>query len=408
MTDARRERWTQRLGSRALFVVAILVAMGLGFDVGGATVAPAVVDVRRSTVISPVSAMVRAVHVRPGDEVVAGGVLVALDATALDLELALAEAELERVRVAVRARQVDVKDQDFEVGLRLQADAERARVTWSQAQAALRQDEQEQQSLAILIDKNQRLVDERLAGAQELDELQLRSASVRERIVAGRVAVEHARQLQETAEQRFAQWRSRPGHEDALLAPEAAAVRAQEERVKIARWRREQLVLRAPLAGRVEEVLVGAGDVVREGAPLATVFDPAATAVTAWVAEDAAARVHVGDMVTLRSVDGTGLVRRGVVRALGGGIVEVPTRLRLVPGEPLFGRAAHVALDGAGSPVLPGQIFEASFASSPASPHASQPSSSSSSSPLPSSLSPSPVSSPVSSPVPSSPPVEVR
>jgi len=209
-------------------------------------------------------------------------------------------------------------------------------------------------------------VKEQLASAQDLDELRLRRSTLRERVTSTKSAVDEATRLKQTADRRLADWRSRPGHEDALLAPDAAAVLAQQERVKIARWRRDQLLLRAPVRGRVDEVLVGVGDVVREGAVVATVFDTAPTTATAWVAEDAAERVHVGDIATLHANDGTGGLRHGVVRALGGGIVEMPVRLRHVPGEPLFGRAVHVDLDAGGDAPLPGQTFEASFSSSTA------------------------------------------
>jgi len=366
MTDARSGRGTQRLAGRALQIGALGLTLWLGVDVGGAVVAPAVVDVRRSVIPAPMSTTVKAVHARPGDDVAAGATLVELDSAALDLELALAEAELERVRAAVKARQVDVKDQDFEVGLRLQADADRAASSLAQAQSALKQDEQEAASLGALVQKNERLVQEKLASAADLDELRLRSSAVRERSASARAAIEGAQRLKDTADRRFAEWRARPGHEDALLAPDAAAVLAQQERVKIVRWRREQLTLRAPLGGRVDEIGVGVGDSVREGAPLVAVFDTAPSSATAWVAEDAAARVRVGDRATLRSQDGTGAVRQGVVRTLGGGVVELPVRLRAVPGEPQFGRAVHVSLDAGGEAPLPGQIFEASFVSTSA------------------------------------------
>jgi multidrug resistance efflux pump len=118
------------------------------------------------------------------------------------------------------------------------------------------------------------------------------------------------------------------------------------------------------MRGRVDDVVVGVGDVVREGAPVFGVFDVAPTAATAWVAEDAAARVAIGDRVALRSIEGGVALRQGVVRALGGGIVEMPARLSPVPGEASFGRAVFIALDGGDGVPLPGQVFEASFVSS--------------------------------------------
>jgi multidrug resistance efflux pump len=131
--------------------------------------------------------------------------------------------------------------------------------------------------------------------------------------------------------------------------------------VRQARWRKGLLSLRAPVAGRVGQLLAGPDDVVREGAPVALVIDNAPQRATAWIAENAAWRVRAGDAVTLTSTDGQGVKVTGRVRALGGGIVEIPARLQQIPGEPAFGRAAHVDLDAVPEGVLPGQSFEATF-----------------------------------------------
>ena len=134
------------------------------------------------------------------------------------------------------------------------------------------------------------------------------------------------------------------------------------------RFRRDQLRLRAPVSGRVAGLQVGSDDVVREGAPILTVIDTAPTRATAWVIEDSAWRVHVDDVATLRSVDGRGTVLSGRVRALGGGILEMPIRLRQLPGEPAFGRAVYIDLQPVQSstPPLPGQTFEVAFSTSTA------------------------------------------
>jgi multidrug resistance efflux pump len=390
MTEPRpgssvRARPGGRLGARLLWGGSVALAAWLGLDVGGAVVAPALVDVRTAVVPSPTQAVVRRVAVQDGADVRAGDVLVELDGAVIELELALAEAELARVRGAVRARQIDVADQDFEVGLRLQADVDKATLAQATIAATLKQDERELLSIGALVEKNERLVKEQLAGAQDLDELRVRLAAARERVAAAQGELQTATRLKETADRRWSEWRTRTGHEDALVAPDEAAVVAQQERVKLARWRREQLVLRAPFAGRVEHVHVGEGDVVAAGAAVATLLDTAPDEAVAWVAEDAAFRVGVGDVARLRSVDGRGVEYAGVVRALGGGIVELPVRLRQVPGEPAFGRAVHIALattppangaqatdaaatdalaNGAAAP-LAGQTLEATFVSRP-------------------------------------------
>jgi membrane fusion protein, multidrug efflux system len=366
MTEASRSpKGVKRYAGAVLWVVIAAIAALLGVDVGGTLVASALVDVRTSVVAAPLTARVAAVRVVDGDEVKAGDVVVELDSAEIDLELALAEAELHRMKSTVLAREVDVKDQDFEVGLRLQADVDKATLTLSTLAAGLKETRSELQSLTALVEKNEKLVKAQLAVAQDLDELKVRQAALAERVAAAADEQRAAQRLRDTAEKRLAEWRGRAGHERTLTAPDAAAVIAQEARVQQVRFRREQLRLRAPVSGRVAGILVGVDDVAREGAPLLTVIDTAPTRATAWVLEDAAWRVRVGDHATLRSVDGRGLALQGRVRALGGGIVEMPIRLRQIPGEPAFGRAVYLDLEPSTSaPPLPGQTFEAAFSAS--------------------------------------------
>jgi HlyD family secretion protein len=366
MTEASRSpRGIKRFAGAVLWVAIAALAALLGVDVGGTLVASALIDVRTSVVAAPLTARVAAVHVAEGAEVQAGEVIVELASAELDLELALAEAELSRMKSTVRAREIGVKDQDFEVGLRLQADVDKATLTLSTLAAELKATRSELASVTALIEKNEKLVKAQLAVAQDLDALKVRQATLAERAASAADEQRAAQRLRDMAERRLAEWRGRVGHQDALTAPDAAAVVAQEARVQQVRLRREQLRLRAPVSGRVTALHVGVGDVAREGAPVLTVIDTAPTRATAWVLEDAAWRVRVGDRATLRSVDGRGLVLAGRVRALGGGILELPVRLRQLPGEPVFGRAVYIDLEPSptsASP-LPGQTFEVAFSS---------------------------------------------
>ena len=369
MTEAtRRSKGLRRHAGAFLWVVIAVIAALLGVDVGGTLVASALVDVRTAVVAAPLTARVAAVHVVEGAEVKVGDVLVELDSAELDLELALAEAELRRMKSTVLAREVDVKDQDFEVGLRLQADIDKAALTLSTLSAELKETHGELQSLNALIEKNEKLVKAQLAVAQDLDELKVRQAALAERVASAADEQRAAQRLKDTAEGRLAEWRARTGHNDALTAPDIAGVAAQEARIQQVRFRRDQLRLRAPVSGRVAGLQVGSDDVVREGAPILTVIDTAPTRATAWVLEDCAWRVHVDDVATRRSVDGRGTVLSGRVRALGGGILEMPIRLRQIPGEPAFGRAVYIDLQPVPSstPPLPGQTFEVAFSTSTA------------------------------------------
>jgi HlyD family secretion protein len=366
MIDAPSAKGIATHAGAILWVVVAAIAVWLGNDVGGAVVASGLIDVRTSVLSAPQSARIKAVHVREGGEVAAGEVVVELDSAEVDLELALAEAELVRMKSAVVARAVGVKDQDFEVGLRLQADVDKATLALSSLATELKETRSELSSISQLVEKNDKLVKAQLAVAQELDSLKIRQAALAERVAAADDQERAAQRLRDTAERRLAEWRARTGHQDALTAPDVAAVAAQEARVQQVRFRREQLRLRAPMSGRVVTVHVGVDDVAREGGPVLTLMETMPSTATAWVLEDAAWRVHVGDVATLHSVDGRRLTLSGTVRALGGGILEMPVRLRQIPGEPSFGRAVFVDLrPGDAAAALPGQTVEVAFASAP-------------------------------------------
>jgi energy-coupling factor transporter ATP-binding protein EcfA2 len=199
----------------------------------------------------------------------------------------------------------------------------------------------------------------------------VRRGSLAERVAEAQKEKAAAERYEAAASKRLADWRLRHGDDALRTAPDRAAVVAQEERLKAAQAALDRLILRAPLAGLVTTLVVGVGDAVSEGQVLVAVMDGVASQATAWVPEESAWRVHPGDIARLRSVDGRSASLQGRVRALGGGILEGPARLRQLPGEPLFGRAVYIDLDplpvvGAdgGSPApLPGQTYEASFVS---------------------------------------------
>ncbi len=366
MTDAPARKGPAAHAGTILWIVVAVIALWLGNDVGGAVVASGLIDVRTSVLVAPQTARIKSVHVREGGEVTAGDVVVELDSAEVDLELALAEAELVRMKSAVVARAVGVKDQDFEVGLRLQADVDKATLALSSLAAELKETRSELASISQLVDKNEKLVKAQLAVAQELDSLKVRQGALAERVAAADDEERAAKRLRDTAERRLGEWRARTGHQDALTAPDVAAVAAQEARVQQVRFRREQLRLRAPMSGRVVAMHIGVEDVAREGGPVLTLMETTPTTATAWVFEDAAWRVQVGDVATLHSVDGRRLTLTGTVRALGGGILEMPVRLRQIPGEPSFGRAVFVDVrpDDAAA-ALPGQTVEVAFSTAP-------------------------------------------
>lgn len=354
---------------------AVLVAvLALAPGVGTVGVVAASAEVRQATVVAPRTARVVRVAVRPGDTVQAGDVLVELDASGAELDLAVARAELERLRVSVVARELDVRGDDLESAARLAQEAERAAVDLAALQSEEKRDRAQLSQLDELVERQERLVEQKLASAEQRDGLKLQRASLAERVQEYGKLLKAARDHEQAARERLRVWRlarekDGPGGLplEERVAPERAEVAAQKERVRQLEIARGALTLTAPIAGRVAEVLVNDGDTARIDAPVLVLVDDRPLRVVAWVDERAAQRVRVGDKASLRPSDRSGPARSGVVRALAPSIAELPVRFRPVPTQPAFGRAVFIALEaGDGvAPPLPGQAFDVVFVGGP-------------------------------------------
>lgn len=376
MTDAPSPEPQAAPASRAapvsrkvlLWLVWGAVALGvaaLQFDTSAVGRAPATIDGAETLATAPRAARVLKVLVRPGDVVAQGTPLAELATAEVDLEIAVADAELSRLQSAVEAVVLDVRGADFEAGARLEADAERAAVDLAALAAEQKRDAAELATVEELLNKQRELVEKKLASAEQRDQLELRRAALADSVADATAGLAAAKAHAAKADQRLAEWTK--GHssssDDARTAPARASVRAQEERLRQLRAERDALTLRAPITGRVSAVLAVEGAALAGGEVAVRVQDDAANSATAWVDEQGAGKVSVGDRVLLRPTDGRGAERTGVVRALGVGVAELPMRFRQIPGEVSFGRAVFLDLDPvAGAlPPLPGQAFESSF-----------------------------------------------
>lgn len=358
--------------------VVLVAVLALSPGVGTVGVMAASAEVRQATIVAPRTARVVRVAVRPGDTVRTGETLVQLDAGGADLELAVARAELERLRASVVARELDVRGDDLESAARLAQEAERAAVDLAALGSEEKRDRAELAQLDELIARQEHLVEQKLASAEQRDTLKLQRSSLAQRVQEYTKLLKAARDHEQAARERLRTWRAArekagPGGLplEERVAPERAEVAAQEERVRQLELAREALTLTAPLAGRVAEVLVGEGDTARLEAPLLVLVDDHPTRVIAWVDERAARRVRVGDAASLWPSDRSGPARRGVVSALAPSIAELPLRFRPVPTQPAFGRAVFITLaagaddDAGGEPPLPGQAFDVVFSGAP-------------------------------------------
>ena len=368
---ARRQtrRWLRERSPWIAWLVSLVVIVWLGLSVSGGGMAPAVAEVRQVALASPRTARVAAVSVVPGDAVTAEQVLVQMDTSEIDAELAVARAELERLRLEIAAQGISLKEDALETVERLSSEAESTSLALAQIEAAEQRDRSELTQLDEQIGRQQRLVDEKLAAADALNELKLRRSALARTVEEYQRTVGQARARSQAAAQRLAEWRAGkrvgPAAQDSSLeqrlAPYRAAVDSQQERIRQIERTRTRLTLTAPFAGRVGEILLRAGDTAPANATVLTVVDNDPRNAIAYVEQMSAHRVQVGDIALLRPSDGSGPRRSGHVTAVAASISETPMRFRLVPSYPSYCRAVYIALDLLDVPPLPGQAFDVSF-----------------------------------------------
>jgi multidrug resistance efflux pump len=360
----------RRVAPWVVWVAVVGVVLVLAPSVGTVGVVAASAESREATVVAPRTARVLKVMVKPGDVVKAGDALVDLDTSAVDLEIAIAKAELERTKMSAVARELDVRGNDLESAARLAQEAERATVDLAALLSEEKRDKAELAQIDELIARQEQLIAQRLASAEQRDDLKLRRASLAQRVQEYGGLIQTAREHEAAARERLRLWRAArekagPGGLplEERVAPARAEVTAQEERVRQLEMAKAALSLTAPIAGRVAQVLVSEGDTARSEAPILVVVDDKPAQVVAWVDERAASRVRLGERVSVRPSDRSGPPRQGTVRALAPAIAELPARFRPVPTQPAFGRAVYIALDedaSADAP-LPGQAFDVVF-----------------------------------------------
>jgi HlyD family secretion protein len=321
------------------------------------------------------------VSVQPGEQVAPGDVVAALESAFIDAEIAVVTAEFERLRRAVVPQRADW----LEPVQRLSGEVERAAVELEQIRAEEGRDRAALEQVNAQVQRQRELLAERLVTSDQLHELLLQQASLTRKVedyprilaliqrhrdaAAGRLAA-LGKAPDGGAALRDSNGSSPHGSTDgadAWLSSSRLAVDVQARRLDQLRKERENLVLRSPISGRVEAVLLRPGDVAAPDTPILTVVAHEPDRVVAYVDEREALRLHVGARATLRPQDLSGPPRTGEVVSLGASISELPIRLRRIPARPSWGREVVVLLTKGEQPFapLPGQVFHVTFLADP-------------------------------------------
>lgn len=259
--------------------------------------------------------------------------------------------ELERDRLDARLKQAEAQ-------LKAQLDIERANLQRNQLQA-VRMHVGEERTRAELrelnkqVDRLESLQVEQLVRASDVE-----SARQRQRTLAADLATRPTGSNRSLATMGL---RPRPAAEqDARLqerlAPYRAALAVEEAALREVQHTLSELVLRAPVDGRVSAILQQPGDVLSAGMPVVMLSAPRPGFVIGYVPERQSRRVDNGRRVRLRRIGTLSGTLNGQIIEIAPALEPAPPRLSGKLGLPLYVRRIVVRLDDS-TPLLPGETF---------------------------------------------------
>ncbi|HEX7498685.1 MAG TPA: biotin/lipoyl-binding protein [Polyangia bacterium] len=363
----------------ALWGLAAIIGLPMAISQAGIGSSPAIVE-PHVALLSPMRTdhrlRISKILVQPGQSVKAGEVLVQMDTSELDADLAIAQAKLAYVEIMAGWKQIRMLDDRTRTSHELATTAERAAIDVARIIAEAERDRSELAQLETNLDLEQKLVNDQLAGADRLKAMKLQRAALAKKVQEYQAAVNQARKSASGSTKRLGDWRQDKQNKQNKkgATPEVASTETQTlqsdvraaagtlQRQEIARldFLRTYYQIRAPFDGRVGEILAHIGELSADPAiPLITVVQEQSQTAIAYLRQDGARKIHLGDLVKLVPRDLSGPPLKGRVTALSPSMTEMPVRFRRMPNLIEFGRNVYIALD---TPIdLPGQAYDAVF-----------------------------------------------
>ena len=295
-----------------------------------------------TTLVAPLlDGTVQSIAVDLLDEVQAGQVVGLMDDSIIRGELMVAEAELELARATLESERLRF-DQEQQMQQsssqneqrRFLMDEEQARLDHMDRVIQHETDKVDLERLGMQLKRHEAMRDQHLLDDLAYDETRLAYEVLKTKVEKDTAAIALAEENLKTAAQRreaLAPVQFAPVMADAVLQSLQAAIAAQQAAVFEVQSRRQALVLRAPVSGRVASITRRPGESMLAGDPVLTIVGDYSTRVMAYVNEKTAVPFRAGDTVEVYARSNPGLVVQGTVLKVGAHVEPFPVRLLADP-----------------------------------------------------------------------------
>ena len=297
----------------------------------------------------------------------AGDILGRVDGAALELRarqvrhrIAELRAEMVRERELQDVEAARVQDeQDLELR-RYQRDVENARLGALEVLSRLEESRIRLQGVRVDLDRQKDLADMGLFSEAELIRTRIDHDALGKRIQENEAFLASHRSRIGAVEARLADYREVRKVAAADIEKVVGAyhwrIAAEQEELELIALQRQRLVIRAPGAGFVTEVLASAGDYLVAGRPIASIVETVTRDAVGYVPAAEIGTVRPGmDAEFERSTAPGRLIATKVV-SVGPALAELPVELRRIPTVPEWGIPVNLELTPEMGPI-PGEVL---------------------------------------------------
>jgi multidrug efflux pump subunit AcrA (membrane-fusion protein) len=336
---------------------------------------------RVAHVSAPMAARIKAVLVKPADQVKKGQIVALLDDSAVAKQIEAIRAESDRVRVehdetrTILEAEVLARENEWAAdGRGFTADLTQLTLAIAELRTTLESERHLVESLRAERDTTREILEAGLASGLEYERVSAAYEAAAARLAATeRSLADAALERDQAVARRDAYAKRKPRAPSPAVASEHAsrAVRAQEALAGELEALREEHVLRAPCDGVVvdivgrageatvrrpgESVLREPGEVIAAGEPVLAIAEAQPTEIVAYVSEHRKLDLAAGAEITLAAVNRPSLRFRTRVRAVTPTIERMPERLWAAPNAPAWGRPVILDLPD-DLDLLPGEV----------------------------------------------------
>lgn len=295
-----------------------------------------------------------------------GMLLGRLESTTLEARIKTASARVSRLEAELQLTEQRLMNAASVAGIdwtadlrRFQVDETRLSLEILQTQIDLETSRVEVERLALELQRVNTLVDEAVLSQADLDDARLAHERVLRRIQTSERLLASQRQELATARTRREGFAELPPPEAELgveLEVLRRAITVQQLEIEELALGGMDLVLRAPIAGRISAVLAHPGQSLATGQPVVQITSPEASIVLLYLPEAESDRVGSGRRVLVARRDRPNVTSESLVTRVYPGVAQLPTRLWRDPAVPEYGRAALLSPPHALA-LVPGEVL---------------------------------------------------